>query len=192
VDSTSIPLHQNPFLHSNSTIPNSILDHSAFPQPLEIPNYYLQHVLQIQCGQDELGTTIGIATSSFRDARILYYRVHHSIGAIFTINSGFVKILQQMKTTLIQVRKTDMTTSLTTRIMSYMEGLRPVKIPCQPAVKKRRTSLKSSCTPPPNTTCKKFETGSMRSNIKKEILEGGSKKLTRGSMGFLGEASRTI
>jgi hypothetical protein len=95
VDSTSTLADQEPFSHYSSATVNIIPDPPAFPLPIEIPNYYLYEVLQIQGGQDDQGTTIGIATSNFNDAGILYYRVHLPTGAIFTINSGFVKILQQ-------------------------------------------------------------------------------------------------
>jgi hypothetical protein len=95
VDSISIHLYWKPFLYSSIRTRNTTTDPPDFPQSIAILNCYLHEVLQFRCEQDQLGTTIGIAISAFSDAGILYNRMHLSTGAIFTINSGFMEILQQ-------------------------------------------------------------------------------------------------
>jgi hypothetical protein len=51
--------------------------------------------VQQRPGENEESTTVGIATSSFTDAEILYFHVHLCTGVSLTINSGFVQIIEE-------------------------------------------------------------------------------------------------
>jgi hypothetical protein len=92
---TSFPPNQEPHPKSNYAPPYFLTPLPIFHVLIKILNCYLHDILQQRLGEDEQKATVGIAISSFSDARIMYFCVHLSIGASLTISSWFVQIIEQ-------------------------------------------------------------------------------------------------
>jgi hypothetical protein len=84
---TSFPPNQEPHPKSNYAPPYFLTPLPIFHVLIKILNCYLHDILQQRLGEDEQKATVGIAISSFSDARIMYFCVHLSIGASLTISS---------------------------------------------------------------------------------------------------------
>jgi hypothetical protein len=92
---TSFPADPDPRSQQSFVQPPNLRPPPTFPVAIRIPNCYLQHILQLPTAYYEYGETIGIATSFLIDAGSMMYRMHLSTGVSFTINAGFVQIIDK-------------------------------------------------------------------------------------------------